>query len=153
VHAAGVALYINDRVDVALAVGADGVHLGHASLAPADAAGVAAGVQPPIAIAVSAHAATDLAALDRSTRARIAFAVLGPINDTPSKRAFGPPVGLGALRAAAGLGVPLVAIGGLSPTDVAPVRAAGAAGVACIRAILGAPDPAASVGAFCQELK
>jgi thiamine-phosphate pyrophosphorylase len=151
--AAGVGLYVNDRLDVALAVGADGVHLGHASLAPAVAAGIAARLQPPLAIAVSAHAVADLAALDRPTRDQIAFAVFGPINDTPSKRAFGPPVGLPALRAAAGLGVPLVAIGGLSPADVAPARAAGAAGVACIRAILGAADPAATVGTFCQQLK
>jgi thiamine-phosphate pyrophosphorylase len=150
--AAGVALYVNDRVDVALAVGADGVHLGHASLSPAVVAAIAAGLQPPLAIALSAHAAADLAALDRPTRDRVAFAVFGPINDTPSKRAFGPPVGLAALRAAAGLGVPLVAIGGIAAADVPGARAAGAAGVACIRAILGAPDPAATVGTFCQEL-
>ena len=85
--AAGVALYVNDRVDVALAVRADGVHLGGTSL---DAAGAAA-IAGRLAIGVSVHAAAEVAAL---RAARIAFALLGPIHDTPSKRRYGPPLGL-----------------------------------------------------------
>ena len=82
--AAGVAFYVNDRIDIALAVGADGVHLGGASLSPAEARAIA----PGLAIGVSAHRIADL----RAT-APASFAVFGPIRDTPSKRAYGAPLG------------------------------------------------------------
>ena len=63
------------------------------------------------------------------------FATFGPVFDTPSKRAYGPPVGLGALRDAARAlaGFPLVALGGVSEENVEAVLAAGAEGVAAIR--------------------
>ena len=143
--AAGVALYVNDRIDVALAVGADGVHLGGASLDAAAAATIA----PHLAIAVSVHSAAEVAALRGP---EIAFALLGPIRDTPSKRAFGPPLGDAAVTEAARTGVPIVAVGGVGPEHARALRAAGAHGVACIRAVMAAPDPAAAVDAFCQEL-
>ena len=78
--AAGVALYVNDRIDVALAVGADGVHLGGTSLSPADVRVLA----PALAIAVSAHRIADVEA----GAGQASFAVFGPIRDTPSKRAL-----------------------------------------------------------------
>jgi thiamine-phosphate pyrophosphorylase len=143
--AAGVALYINDRVDVALAVGADGVHLGGGSLVPADVARVA----PGLAIGVSAHGGADVVA---ARKAGAAFAFLGPIADTPAKRRFGPPLGVGAIAAAAGAGLPLIAIGGITPADVPAVVNAGARGVACIRAVLGADDPEAALREFCKQL-
>jgi len=133
-RAAGAPLFVNDRVDVALAVGAEGVHLGGTSLRPADVAAVA----PSLAIAVSAHAPDHLDGL----AGLVSFAVFGPIRDTPSKRAYGPPVGLQALRAGAARGVPLLAIGGLTAADVPEIRAAGARGLACIRAVMSAGDPA-----------
>ena len=86
--AAGAGLYVNDRVDVALAVGADGVHLGGGSLD----AGTAAGIAPGLAIAVSVHAPAEVAALRAAAGDRIAFALLGPIRDTPSKRRYGAPL-------------------------------------------------------------
>ena len=150
--AAGVALYVNDRADVACAVGADGVHLGAASLPPAR---VAATV-PGLAIGISTHAASEVAAARgggaSGARDPVSFAVLGPIYDTPSKRSFGAPLGEGALAAAARAGLPVLAIGGV---DVARVRAlvrAGARGVACIRPVMWAADPAAATRAFCAEL-
>jgi thiamine-phosphate pyrophosphorylase len=151
--AAGVALYVNDRIDVALAVGADGVHLGGGSLAVAAAARVARGM----AIAVSAHAPEEIAALaaaqgEQGESIRPAFALLGPIFDTPSKRGYGPPLGTGALAAAARAGLPLVAVGGLGPEHVRAALAAGAHGVACIRAVMAAENPARAVGTFCQQL-
>jgi thiamine-phosphate pyrophosphorylase len=153
-RAAGVALWINDRPDVALAVGADGVHLGGTALAPADVARLVPA--SALAIAVSAHRPEDLdaarASMSGSMSDRLAFALYGPIHDTPSKRPYGPPVGLPSLAAAAGRGVPLVAVGGIGPGEVAAALAAGARGVACIRAIMGAPDPASALSAFCQEL-
>jgi thiamine-phosphate pyrophosphorylase len=147
--AAGVALYVNDRVDVALAVGADGVHLGGGSLD----VGAAARVGPELAIAVSAHGAEEVAALQAAAGARVAFALLGPIRDTPSKRRFGAPLGADAITAAARAGIPVIAVGGLAPAHVRAVLAAGAQGVACIRAVMAADDPAFVVGKFCEELK
>jgi thiamine-phosphate pyrophosphorylase len=147
--AAGVALYVNDRIDVALAVAADGVHLAGGSLAVATAARVA----PGLAIAVSAHAPAEVAALAAAEGDRPAFALLGPIRDTPSKRRYGPPLGTGALAAAARAGLPIVAVGGLGPEHVRAAVAAGARGVACIRAVMAADDPARAVGTFCQQLK
>jgi thiamine-phosphate pyrophosphorylase len=147
--AAGAALYVNDRVDVALAVGADGVHLGGASLDVAAAARIAG----ELAIGVSAHAAVQVAALAAATAGRPAFALLGPVHDTPSKRPFGPPLGAGVVTAAARAGLPVIAVGGIEPAHVRALRAAGAHGIACIRAVMASSDPAATVGAFCQELK
>jgi thiamine-phosphate pyrophosphorylase len=145
--AAGVRLFINDRIDVALAVGADGVHLGGTSLAPAEARAIA----PALAVAVSTHGLADVrAAVGDSARAT--FAVFGPIHDTPSKRAYGPPLGVDALAEAALLDFPLLALGGLDARDVPDVLAAGAHGVACIRPVMAASDPATVVRGLCQAL-
>ena len=133
----GAALYINDRVDVALAVGADGVHLTGTSMAPDDVRAIA----PALSVAVSAHGRADL---ERTSHdANVRFAVLGPIFDTPDKRRFGPPLGLAALAAATGLPrpLPVLAIGGITVENLSACLASGAAGVAVIRAILGAADP------------
>ncbi|MES1164444.1 MAG: thiamine phosphate synthase [Verrucomicrobiota bacterium] len=135
-RAFGAALYVNDRVDVALAVEADGVHLAGTSLSPADVRALA----PHLRVAISAHAPSDLNGPDAGT-GRVDFAVFGPVRETPSKRIYGPPVGLGALRAAAGQRVPLLAIGGLSAEDVGAIADAGACGLACIRALMSAADP------------
>jgi thiamine-phosphate pyrophosphorylase len=128
--AAGVAFIVNDRLDVALAVGADGVPLGGGSLAPAEVARLA----PALAISLSAHGTADVAAAHAAGVGPIAYAFLGPMGETPSKRAFGPPLGLATLTAAAKLGMPLVAIGGVTPAEVPALLRAGARGVACIRA-------------------
>ena len=145
--AAGVRLFINDRIDVALAVGADGVHLGGTSLAAAEARAIA----PALAVAVSTHGLADVrAAVGESVRA--AFAVFGPIRDTPSKRAFGPPLGFDALAEAARLDFPLLALGGLDARDIPDVLAAGAHGLACIRPVMAATDPADALWTLCRAL-
>jgi thiamine-phosphate pyrophosphorylase len=146
---AGVALYVNDRVDVALAAGADGVHLGGGALSAADVARVA----PALRIAVSTHGASDVRAARAAQQNGVSFAVCGPVLDTPAKRRFGPPLGYDAFAEAARVGLPLVAIGGIGPREVAAALRSGAAGVACIRAVMSAADPANAVSAFCQELK
>jgi thiamine-phosphate pyrophosphorylase len=145
---AGAGLYVNDRIDVALAAGADGVHLGGGSLDAVTAATVA----PDLGIAVSVHAPAEVAAL-RAAAAPVTFALLGPVHDTPSKRRYGAPLGAAAVTEAAHAGVPVVAVGGIAPDRVRALRAAGAHGVACIRAVMASPDPAAAALAFCQELK
>jgi thiamine-phosphate pyrophosphorylase len=148
----GAQLYVNDRADIAVAVRADGVQLAGTSLPVTDVARFA----PGLALAVSTHGVSEVAAAQAEAEAnpdvRIAFAMFGPIRDTPSKRRYGEPVGLPALAAASKIGVPLVAIGGIESDHVAPALAAGARGVACIRAIMSARDPAATVGTFCRYL-
>ncbi len=142
--AAGVRFFVNDRIDVALAVGADGVHLGGEALIAADARAIG----PKLAVAISAHGIDDV----RGAGDHADFAFFGPIYHTPSKRGYGPPLGKTPLAAAARLGLPLIAVGGIEPEDVAAVLAAGARGVACIRSVMAARDPAAAVRALCQAL-
>ena len=145
---AGVALHVNDRADVALAVGADGVQLTGTSLTVDDVAHIA----PGLTIGVSTHAAAEVVALRAAAGDRVAFAVLGPIKDTPAKRRYGAPLGRNVLTEAARAGMPVIAIGGIDSGDVAGVLAAGAHGVACIRAVMSTRDPAGAVNAFCSAL-
>jgi thiamine-phosphate pyrophosphorylase len=141
---AGVRLYVNDRIDVAMAVDADGIHLPGTSLSPAEAQALA----PSMAIGVSAHGTSEV----RAAAGAATFAVFGPIRDTPSKRRYGAPLGFESLAAAAQAGLPLLAIGGVDATDVPAAVAAGARGIACIRPVMAAPDPAAAVQALGRAL-
>ncbi len=142
----GAALLINDRIDVALACDADGVHVPARSFSIADARALLGRTR---LIGVSAHAAEDVAA---ATAAGADFAVLGPIYDTPSKRAYGAPLGPAVLAAARANALPLFAIGGIDRARVAAVRAHGADGVAVIRAVLAAADPAAAAAALLRAV-
>jgi thiamine-phosphate pyrophosphorylase len=142
--AAGVGLYVNDRIDVALAVGADGVHLAGSSLSPGEARAIA----PSLAIGVSAHRIADV----RGAAGRASFAVFGPIRDTPSKRRYGSPLGIQPLVEAAHLPLALLAIGGIDADGVAEVVAAGARGIACIRPIMQAAYPAEAVRKLARAL-
>jgi thiamine-phosphate pyrophosphorylase len=135
-------LVVNDRIDVALAAGADGVHLPAAGVSPADARRL---LPPGALVGVSCHSAADVG---RARDGGASYAFFSPIFDTPSKRAFGAPLGVEALRSAASLGLPLVALGGVTPERAPALFAAGARGVAAIRAWLAAPDPAAAVRAL-----
>lgn len=135
----GALLFVNDRVDVAIAVGADGVHLGHGALPAA----VARRLLPTSArVGVSIHAPGE-ATGDAD------FAFFGPVWDTPGKTAAGPARLAEAVAAAS---VPVLAIGGVTAERVPAARAAGAAGVAVIRAILAADDPAAATRALVAAL-
>lgn len=135
----GQQLVVNDRVDVALAAGADGVHLPSAGLPPGEARVL---LGPGAVVGVSCHSAADVR---RARDAGATFATFGPVWDTPSKRRYGPPIGLEALADAVTLGLPLVALGGVTPDNSRMARGAGAAGVAVIRAWLEGPDPATAV--------
>jgi thiamine-phosphate pyrophosphorylase len=141
-RAAGQLFLVNDRVDVALACGADGVHLPSAGVPPADARRL---LGAEALLGVSCHSEEDVR---RARDGGAGYATFGPVFDTPSKRGYGPPVGLEALRAAARLGLPLVALGGVDARRAAEVRAAGAHGVAAIRAWLTGPDPRGAVRAL-----
>ena len=139
---AGQRFLVNDRLDVALACGADGVHLPSAGVPPVDARRL---LGPRALIGVSCHSEADVL---RAREGGASYATFGPILDTPSKRAYGAPVGLDALRAAVRLGLPLVALGGVDARSAPLARAAGAHGVAAIRAWLLGTDPAAAVRAL-----
>ncbi len=141
-RARGQLLLVNDRLDVALAAGADGAHLPADGVAPAEARRV---LPPGGLVGVSCHSAVDVA---RARDGGASYAFLSPVFDTPSKRAYGPPIGLAAFRAAVPLGLPLVALGGVTPERAPALFAAGARGVAAIRAWLEGPEPSAAVRAL-----
>jgi thiamine-phosphate pyrophosphorylase len=136
---AGALLFVNDRVDVAIAAGADGVHLGGGALPVA----VARGLLPAGAlVGVSIHAPGE-------PTAGADFAFFGPVWETPGKVTAGCEQLAAAVSAA---GCPVLAIGGVTAARVPAARRAGAAGVAVIRAILGADDPAAATRALLAAL-
>lgn len=139
----GVRLLINDRIDIALAVGADGVHLPVDSFAPADARRL---LGAGAVVGASTHSVEQ--ALNAAAGGAD-FVVFGPVFDTPSKRAFGAPLGLDALaKVTEAVPLPVLAIGGVTADRVRSVRQCGAAGVAVIAAILAADDPRAAAAAL-----
>lgn len=140
-----VPLFINDRVDVALACGADGVHLGQEDL-PVD---WARRVAPDLATGRSTHAPEQ--ALE-ALRERPDYVAVGPVYATPTKPGRAA-VGLDYVRwAAQHLHAPWYAIGGIDTTTLPEVLEAGARRVAVVRAVLDAPDPAAAAATFRQHL-
>jgi len=143
----GARLVINDRADVALAAGADGVQRTHASLPVKVLRCV---VKPPALIGASVHSKDEARqAVDDGAD----FLVFGPIYDTPSKRQYGMPQGLQALEELVqAIERPVIAIGGITPERVRDALAAGAAGVAVIAAILHADRPADATKAFLDAL-
>lgn len=122
------ALLINGRADIAVAAGAQGVHL------PADgipAATIRRRFGTQLMIGRSTHDPQEVAGLAQKG---IDYVVFGPVYATPSKKVFGPPLGLGALRQATVAGPPVLAIGGVTIERLNEVAEAGAAGAAGIRA-------------------
>jgi len=122
---------INDRLDVALACGADGVHL-PANRLPASANRVLA--PPGFMISVACHSPEDV---QRAAGEGADLALLAPIFSTPGK---GPPLGLDALSLAARAGIPVLALGGVTLENAESCYAAGAAGIAAIRLFEDADD-------------
>jgi thiamine-phosphate pyrophosphorylase len=144
---AGAMLVVNDRVDVALAVGADAVQRTSISL-PVDDIRAVAGRR--LRIGVSVHSLED--AVDAELKGAD-WVTYGPVYDTPSKRRYGAPQGLERLATVArGLRIPVIAIGGMTPERVKEVRQAGARGVAAISSILAADSPADATRRFLEAL-
>lgn len=133
---AGATVVVDDRLDIALAAGADGVHLGSRDLPVAAARALA----PTLLIGATCRSADDVR---RAAGAGADYAGLGPVFATTSKAGLPGPLGLGAVTDAAGL-LPLVAIGGIDARTAAAARAAGAHGVAVIGALWRQPDPLAA---------
>jgi len=131
----GARLFINDRVDVANAVNADGVHLGHQSM-PVKA--VRKVVGSDMLIGVSTHSMME--AKDAEAGGAD-FITIGPIFDTPSKAKLGNPVGINILKELkCELTIPFYGLGGVKSGNIAQVIGSGATGVAMISAIMAAED-------------
>jgi thiamine-phosphate diphosphorylase len=143
----GSCLLVNDRVDIAMAVRADGVQLGVRSLAVRDVRMLlGAGAR----IGYSAHGALEAehAGLDGAD-----FVLLGTIYPSPSHSGHGA-VGVGTIHeSAARAGVHTIAIGGITPGRVSEVMAAGAYGVAVVSGVWDAPDPAAAAADYLAALE
>jgi thiamine-phosphate diphosphorylase len=139
----GVPLLVNDRVDVALAAGADGVHLGQEDLHPRDARRL---LGPGLIIGITIKTPTQA---DELYRLPVDYACIGGVFATDSKDTPEPPIGLDGLgRIAfrvrlASPGLPVGAIAGIDADNAASVIGAGADGVAVISAIFAAADPEA----------
>lgn len=136
-------LFVNDRLDVALAVGAAGVQLGAGSLDPEDARRL----QPRWWIGKSVH---DVAEAAAAGAGGADYLLVGPLYRTathPERE----PLGLARLGAIVALGLPVIAIGGVTPPRVGAVRRAGAYGVAAIRALWDAADPGDAARQMLEE--
>ena len=141
----GALLLVNDRVDVAMAVGADGAHLGARSLAPTDARIL---LGPERWLGASVHSEEDA---QEAAYGGANFVIAGAVYQTPSHPGR-PPAGLAAIEIAASPGLPVIAIGGITPERVGEVRRAGAAGVAVVRGVWDEPDAGEAVRRYLGEL-
>ncbi len=131
----GVKIIINDRVDVAMALGADGVHLGQSDLPPEAAQLILA---PGSIVGVSTH---NLAQVRLALTSPVNYVAFGPIFSTGTKSDHEPPVGLNQLTEAKQIlgKIPLVAIGGISKEKVRDIFKAGADSVALVSALYSDP--------------
>ncbi len=140
---ARVPLIVNDRVDVALAVCADGVHVGQDDM---DAADVRRLVGGAMIVGLSVTSVDEARCADP---ALVDYAGVGPVFATPSKPDAAPPLGLDGTRDACRvLRMPAVAIGGIDAGNAAGVLATGVAGISVISAICAADDPEAAARAL-----
>jgi thiamine-phosphate pyrophosphorylase len=148
----GATLIINDNPTLALAIGADGVHLGQQDMPPAEARAL---LGPEFIIGGTANTLADI---EKLVAASVDYIGLGPFRFTTTKEKLSPILGLAgyaeilARCQAAGFTTPVVGIGGVELTDVAALRATGLHGVAVAGAIGRAADPAAAARLWVSEL-
>lgn len=144
----GAPLLINDRVDVALACGADGAHVGQSDM-PVE---IARALLPKGAIVgLSITCAADLARPDAQAADYLG---VGPIYAQTTKSDATPPLGVEGFRAVrARSDKPMMVIGGVAPDNCAALLAAGADGLAVVSALVAAPDPEAAARAFDARLR
>ncbi|WP_319772811.1 thiamine phosphate synthase [Breoghania sp.] len=132
-------LIVNDRIDVALASGAEGVHIGQKDMAPADARALL-GADAVLGLSVGSLeelAVSDLAPVD--------YVGIGPYRGTATKQDAGEAIGLSGFRTVREkIDLPAVAIGGIKAEHAGELIAGGADGVAVVSAICAAPDPEAA---------
>jgi thiamine-phosphate pyrophosphorylase len=141
-------IVVNDRLDVALAAQAGGVHLGEKSLPPEEARRLVKLLrrEQDFLIGVSCH---SLEAARAAERGGADYLFLGPAFATPSKAAYGAPQGLKRLaEVCQAITIPVLAIGGITLENAADCLSAGASGIAAIRLFQDAPDIVAVVDAL-----
>jgi thiamine-phosphate pyrophosphorylase len=141
-RAAGVPFIVNDRVDVALAVDADGVHLGQDDLPPA---AVRPLLKPGMILGLSTHSVEQAKTAQAAGADYVAVGSMFPTATKPEFQLVGPAL---AREVRPVVHVPLIGIGGITPDNVGDVIAAGVDGVAVISAVCAAPDPAAAARRF-----
>lgn len=147
VHSRRAVLLVNDRIDLALTLPIDGVHLAQTSLPPVEARRL---LGPGRLIGVSCHTVQE--AIEAQNGAD--FIVLGPLFFTPSKAAHGSPIGLERLREVRRhVRLPILGIGGITASNAAQVIEAGADGVTAISAVMAANDPAGAVRDMLHAVK
>lgn len=134
---AGVPLIVNDRLDVALAIDADGVHVGQDDMPAALARRL---IGPDKILGVST---ANLAEAMQAVRDGADYLGVGPVLATPTKPDAAPPIGMDGLREICRhVPIPVVAIGGINATNAADAIAAGAQGIAVVSAVVAAEDVA-----------
>ena len=141
----GAPILVNDRLDIALAEGADGVHLGESSLPVSEVKRLdelrAAG--KTFLVGASCH---SIESAKFAEREGADYVIFGPVFDTPSKAAFGASQGIDRLaQVCSSVSIPVLAIGGITIENAPDCFAAGAAGIAAIRLFQDSPDPAATI--------
>ena len=141
-RAAGATFIVNDRLDLALALGADGVHLGQDDLPPAAARPL---LRPGMILGLSTHSLEQARAAQAAGADYVAVGSMFPTGTKPDFQLVGPEL-IGKLRGE--ISVPLIGIGGITHDNVAQVIRAGADGVAVISAVCGAPNPEAATRRF-----
>jgi thiamine-phosphate pyrophosphorylase len=146
-QATGAGIVINDRADVAVMSGADGVHVGQEDL-PVEAAREVVG--PSRIVGVSTHTREQI---DRALDTSASYVAVGPVFDTDTKATGYSARGLELVTYAAGRGKPVVAIGGITLECAPAVVAAGASGLAVITDLLTGNDPEGRVRAFLEALE
>lgn len=139
-------ILVNDRLDVALAAGADGVHLGGRSLPVAEVRAWLEREQARLNLTANfliGRSCHSLAEAQQAERDGASYIVFGPVYATPSKAQFGPPQGIERLReVCAAVRIPVLAIGGITVQNARACVQAGAAGIAAIRLFQEASDVA-----------
>ena len=143
---AGARLLVNERIDVALAAGADGVVLPADSFPPRVARRL---LGPTKLLARSTHAASEI---EQAAAEGADFVLFGPVYPTPSKSRFGPPQGLERLRTVSRLGIPVFAVGGITAENAEQTIGAGAHGIAVIREVIAAADPQAATRSLLRSI-
>jgi thiamine-phosphate pyrophosphorylase len=143
----GIPLIINDRLDVALAIGADGLHLGQQDMTIADARRIAG---PDMVIGISAESLDDAL---RAEAEGADYIGISPVFATTTKKDAATPLGLEGVRLIRkAVSLPLVGIGGITLDNAAEVIQAGGDGIAVVSAIVSAPCPRTAAAALKQRL-
>jgi thiamine-phosphate pyrophosphorylase len=147
-HGTGVRLIVNDNVEAAIAIGADGLHIGQEDMNAAEARRL---IGPDMILGLSVETEALASAIDADI---VDYAGVGPVFATATKPDHKQPIGFDGLARIIGLcPVPTVAIGGLKAEHVAGALSAGADGLAVVSAICGQPDPQAATALIARAIR